>query len=53
VDFNDVDHNDAPDYVDAYVSRALYKGFPATQDEIDVINENSEFVHDSLFNQLN
>jgi hypothetical protein len=53
IEFSDVDHKDHPDYVDAFIESALYKGFPASEKELDLINADSQFVHDSLMNQMN
>ena len=53
IEFSDVDHSDRPDYCDAFINSATYKGFPATEKELDLINADSGFIHDSLINQLN
>jgi hypothetical protein len=50
IEFDDVCHADYPDYCDAYISSATYKGRPATEQELDLINDNSSFVHEELWN---
>jgi hypothetical protein len=52
VQFEDIDHSDYPDYCDAYIASCLYKGVPATQEEIEAINDNGEFVHEKLWDYL-
>lgn len=51
--FEDIDHNDYPDYCDAYISEACYMGEPMTNDEIDALNEDSDLVYDLLMDYLN
>ena len=43
---------DYPDFVDAYIYSADYDGKPMTEEQIDELNENSDFVHDCVYNQL-
>lgn len=45
--FEDVDHDDYPDYCDAYVSSAKYEGVELTEDELDALND-SDFVSEYL-----
>lgn len=45
-------HDDAPDYVDAYISAADYDGVPMSDAQLDELNENREFVHEAVFKQL-
>lgn len=47
-----IDNNDAPDYCDSYIFAATYDGRPMTEDELDVLNEDSEFVYQALINKL-
>ena len=44
--------NDYPDFVDAYIDSAEYDGVEMTDEQLDELNENSEFVHDCVYNQL-
>ena len=48
----DIDYNDAPDFVDAHIGMADYNGIPMTDAQLDEINENYDFVYDSLMTQL-
>jgi hypothetical protein len=52
IQFEGIDHNDAPDYCDAYIVSANYDGVPMTEEQIEELNENSEFVYESLMNYL-
>lgn len=47
-----IDFNDYPDFVDAYIDSAEYDGVEMTDEQLDELNENSEFVHDCVYNQL-
>jgi len=47
-----IDPNDYPDFVDAYIYSAEYDGEEMTEEQLDELNENSEFVHDCVYNQL-
>jgi hypothetical protein len=53
IDFQDVDHKDAPDYSDANIVYAEYDGEPMTRDELDKLNEDGDFVHEALWDYLN
>jgi hypothetical protein len=48
----DIDHKDAPDYCDAYISEATYFGRPMTELELEILNEDSDFVYDSVIEQI-
>jgi hypothetical protein len=53
MDFEDIDHNDYPDYCDAYCSSADYKGVPMTEVQLDLLNdEYRQFVYDKLISYL-
>jgi len=40
--------NDYPDFSDAYIESADYKGKPMTQSQLDAINEDREFVFEAV-----
>lgn len=53
VELDGIDHNDAPDYVDAFVSSASWiDGTRLTDDEIDQLNEDSGLVYALLMDYL-
>ena len=43
---------DAPDFVDAYISYANYDGEPMTDDQLDTINADREFVLAQVHSRL-
>ena len=47
-----IDTEDHPDFCDASIWSADYDGEPMTEDQIEALNENSEFVNQSVFAQL-
>jgi hypothetical protein len=50
--FSDVDVKDSPDFSDAFIESADYDGREMTEEELDEINNDSQFVYESLLNQL-
>lgn len=52
IDFDGIDHSDAPDYCDAYIIAADYNGIPLTEEELDTLNEDSCFVYEALMDYL-
>jgi hypothetical protein len=53
VEFQDIDHGDAPDYCDAFISYAEYlDGTPLTQDELDAINDDGSVVYELLMKHI-
>tara|TARA_R110002167_G_scaffold284737_2_gene489845 strand:+ start:1303 stop:1488 length:186 start_codon:yes stop_codon:yes gene_type:complete len=52
IEIDGINHKDAPDYCDAFISSADYNGEPMTDAQLDEINENGEFVHDCVYNHL-
>lgn len=52
IEIEDIDHNDAPDFCDAFIASCDINGRPATENELEELNDNSEFVYESLQNYL-
>jgi len=52
VKFDDVDHKDYPDYCDAFISSADYDGREMTDEELDELNEDTDFVYNKLMSFL-
>ena len=52
VEIDGVDTADYPDFCDAFISSCLYKGKPATDEELDIINEDGDFVYDCVQDDL-
>ena len=47
-----IDMEDYGDFCDAYIVSADYDGVPMTDEQIEEINQNSEFVNDSVFAKI-
>ena len=53
IELEDVDPYDHPDYCDAYISEATYKGREMTEKELEELNEyHGEFVYEKLMEYL-
>ena len=47
-----IDHNDAPDYCDAYILEATYKGKLMNDKQLERLNENGEFLYATIEREL-
>ena len=52
VEMDGINTRDYPDFVDAYVTSCCINGKPATEKEIDEINEDSSLVHELVWEYL-
>ena len=52
IEFDGVDTKDAPDFSNAFIMSCDIDGRPATEEELDIINDNSEFVYNALMDHL-
>jgi|18_taG_2_1085343.scaffolds.fasta_scaffold21120_6 hypothetical protein len=52
VELADIDTSDYPDFCDAYVYSATYKGREATEDECDALTEDKDFLYEQINNHL-
>ena len=53
IEVENVNHHDYPDYCDAFISNADYKGKPMTEKQLDDLNNNyGEFVYESVIQNL-
>lgn len=50
--FDGVDHSDYPDYCDAYIQSADYDGKEMTGEQLDELNEDRDFVYETLLYQI-
>jgi len=50
IEFSGINHNDCPDYCDAFIESADYDGRPMTEDELEWVNEyeNNDFKYEKL-----
>ena len=52
IQFDGIDHKDAPDYCDAYISSADYDGEDMTEWQLEEINNDHDFVYEQLMYYL-
>lgn len=52
VELGGIDTNDYPDFCDAYIVSAKYDGREMTDDEIEELNENTDFVYEQVIKKL-
>jgi hypothetical protein len=45
IDMDGIDYSDYPDFSDAFICAADYDGQPMTQDQLDILNEDRDFVY--------
>ncbi len=52
VEVDGIDTKDYPDFCDAFISYAEYKGKEMTEEELEVLNYDSDFIHEQVFKKL-
>ena len=52
ITFDGIDFKDAPDFCDAYIDSASYDGREMTEEELDILNEDSDFIYLKLMDHL-
>jgi hypothetical protein len=52
IEFDGIDHKDYPDYCDAYICYAEYDGREMTDEELDELNSDSDYIYDVLMGYL-
>jgi|JI9StandDraft_1071089.scaffolds.fasta_scaffold1529448_2 hypothetical protein len=52
IKFEDIDYKDHPDYSDAYISSCDIDGVPATEEQLEELNDDREFIHEKLWDYL-
>jgi hypothetical protein len=52
IEFEGINHNDYPDYCDAYIISAEYDGREMTEGEIEELNNDLSFVYEKLMDFL-
>jgi len=50
--FEGIDYSDYPDYCDAYIVSAEYDGSLMTDEQIDEINDDTDFLYELLIEHL-
>ena len=52
VTFDGIDFKDSPDFCDAYIDSAWYNGREMTEEELNILNEDSDYVYQQLMDHL-
>ena len=52
IEFDDINGNDYPDFCDAFISYAVVNGEEATEEQLDELNDDSDFVYECLMDYL-
>ena len=52
IEIDGIDTNDYPDFCDAFIVSADYDGEAMTDAQIDTLNEDYDFVHRCVYNEL-
>lgn len=52
VELDDVDTKDYPDFCDAFIVSADYNGIAMTEEELNEINEDRDFVYEKVLEHL-
>ena len=52
IQFDGIDPKDYPDFCDAFISSADYNGKLMTDEQLELINEDTDFVYESLQDYL-
>ena len=50
--FDGIDYNDYPDYCDAYIVSADYDGVEMTEEQIELLNDDRNYVYEKLMDYL-
>jgi len=52
IEVDGIDTKDYPDFCDAFISSADYYGKEMTEEQLDELNEDSDFVYECVQNHL-
>jgi hypothetical protein len=52
IEFDGIDHRDYPDYCDAYIASADYDGVEMTDEQIESLNQDGDYVYDQLMERI-
>ena len=51
VELDGLNQKDYPDFVDAYITSADYNGEPMTEEQLNAVNEDSDYVYAHVVEQ--
>jgi len=52
IEVDGIDTKDYPDFSDAFIASADYDGKPMTDEQLEELNEDSDFVYESVQNHM-
>ena len=52
IELDGINSKDYPDFCDAFITSADYDGEEMTEDQLDTLNENTEFVYEQVLEFL-
>ena len=52
VEVDGIDTKDYPDFCDAYIASATYDGRNMTEEELEYLNEDRDYVYEFVMNEL-
>jgi hypothetical protein len=52
LEFDGIDYSDYPDFCDAYIVSATYGDRDMTDDELDELNEDRDYVYEKLMDHI-
>ena len=52
IEVDGIDTNDYPDFCDSFIASANYNGVPMTDEQLEELNEDSDFVDECVHNYL-
>lgn len=52
IELDGIDHRDYPDFCDAYICSASYKGRDMSDSELDRLNQDSDFVYQCVLDKV-
>jgi len=52
IEVDGIDTKDYPDFCDAFIASADYNGIPMTDEQLDELNEDIDFVYECVQNHL-
>tara|TARA_R110002124_G_scaffold107950_2_gene260545 strand:+ start:215 stop:451 length:237 start_codon:yes stop_codon:yes gene_type:complete len=52
IEVDGIDFKDYPDFCDAYIVSADYDGVPMTDDQLDKLNEDGDYVYEHIMDYL-
>ena len=52
VQVENIASGDYPDFVDAYIGAATYKGRDMTEQELELLNEDGEFIYNKVIENI-